>query len=167
MKTIRKTKSYRASPEEVFDCIDDLGVTGMHMTESSMPMMGGKMNLEFLSAKKTGLGTKYRWTGKILWMVLDFTVAVSKWTRGKEKSWETRGPAKMIIFSWFRMNLKVENAGEHSTAELSIIYEQPKGFLDRVLSFLLADWYCRWCINNMLDDTEKRLHETVPSLKQV
>ena len=55
MKTIERTKHYTASPEEVFDLIDDLGVTGMHMTQSSMPMMGGKMNLQFLTPHKTGL----------------------------------------------------------------------------------------------------------------
>jgi hypothetical protein len=55
--------------------LDDLGVTGMHMTKSSVPMMGGKMNLEFLSSHKTELNTKYRWTGNVLWMQLDFTVA--------------------------------------------------------------------------------------------
>ena len=100
-------------------------------------------------------------------MALDLTVAVTKWVRGKEKSWETKGPAKIIIMSWFKMDLKVNRTGEYSVAELSIAYEQPKGFFKRILSFLLADWYCRWCINNMLNDAEKRLLETAPLLKQV
>ena len=157
MKTIEKIKNYHASIDEVFDCLDDLSVTGMHMTESSMPMMGGKMNLEFLSPKKIGLNTKYRWTGKVLWMVLDFTVLVTKWIKGKEKSWETVGVARMIIYSWFRMDLKVEVDRLQTTAVLSISYERPKGFFNRVLSFLLADWYCRWCLKNMLNDTETKL----------
>ena len=78
VKTIEKFKVFHASPANVFDCLDDLGVTGMHMRESSMPMMGGKMNLQFLTPHKTGLGTKYRWTGKVMWWPLDFTVEVTK-----------------------------------------------------------------------------------------
>ena len=157
MKTIEKIKNYQASTDEVFDCLDDLSVTGMHMTESSMPMMGGKMNLEFLSPNKIGLNTKYRWTGKVLWMALDFTVSVTRWIKGKEKSWETVGIAKMIIYSCFRMDLKVEGNHQQSTAVLSISYEKSKGFFNRLLSFLLADWYCRWCLKNMLKDTENKL----------
>jgi hypothetical protein len=149
MKTIEKIKTYKASSEEVFDCLDDLSVTGMHMTESSMPMMGGKMNLEFLSSNKSGLNTKYRWTGKALWMVLDVTVLVTRWVRGKEKSWETQGIARMIIYSWFRMDLRVEGNLQQSTAHLSISYEKPKAFFNRILSFLVADWYCRWCLKNV------------------
>jgi hypothetical protein len=160
MKTIIKIKTYQASAEAVFNCIDDLSVTGMHMTESSMPMMGGKMGLEYLSPSKTGLNTKYRWTGKMLGMALDFTVLVTKWVKGKEKSWETEGIPKMIIYSWFRMDLAVEGDHQKSTAHLSISYERPKGFLNRILSFILADWYCRWCLKNMLNDTEKKLKVT-------
>ena len=157
MKTIQKTISYKASPEKVFDCIDDLGVTGMHMAESSMPMMGGKMELEFLTPHKTGLHTRYRWTGKALWWKLDFTVEVTKWIRGKEKTWETIGATKIILYSWFQMNLNIEPALDETIAYLSISYKQPVGVLNKILCFLLGDWYCRWCLNNMLSDTEKRL----------
>lgn len=159
MKTIERSKMYQASREQVFDCIDDLGVTGMHMTKSSMPMMGGKMQLEFLSPHKTGLHTKYRWRGKVLWWKMDFTVDVTKWIRGREKVWETVGMAKLILYSWFRMNLNVEpmpNESE-SIAYLSISYEKPNGFFNKILCLLLGDWYCKWCLKNMLSDAEKKL----------
>ena len=35
MKTIEKTETYQAASEIVFQYLDDLGVTGMHMTQSS------------------------------------------------------------------------------------------------------------------------------------
>lgn len=157
MKTIQKIKSYKAVPEQVFSCIDDLGVTGMHMTQSSMPMMGGKMDVQFLTPHKTGLHTKYRWTGKVLWWELDFTVEVTKWINSKEKTWETIGLAKMIIYSWFRMNLKVEQGLNESIAYLSISYNKPKGIFNRILCVLLGPWYAKWCLDNMLNDTEKKL----------
>lgn len=157
MKTIEQIKRFDASPEEVFDCLDDLGVTGMHMTESSMPMMGGKMTLEFLTNHKTGLNTKYKWTGRVLFSTLDFTVLVTKWIKGKEKTWETIGNPRMIIYSWFRMHLSVDRTNNGSTAYLSISYEKPKGLFNKIICFFLGDWYSKWCLRNMMDDTEKRL----------
>ena len=159
MKTIQRIKTYPATWEKVFDCLDDLSITGVHMSESSMPMMGGKLNIEFLSPNKTGLNTKYRWTGKVLWMFMDFTVVVNKWIKGKEKSWETEGVAKMIIMSWFKMDLIVDGKDQQTTAHLSISYKRPTGFFQSILSFLLADWYCRWCLEKMLNDTEARLQD--------
>lgn len=161
MKTLEQTMLYQASSKDVFECMDDLGVAGMHMTESSMPMMGGKMNLEFLTVQKKGINTKYRWTGKVLWMPLDFTVLVTKWTEDKEKTWETIDNPKMIIFSWFRMHLKVERMENGSIAFLSISYEKPKGLFNKILCYLLGDWYSKWCLINMLNDTKKRLSMSV------
>jgi len=159
MKTIARTEIYNATPEIVFDHLDDLGVTGMHMTQSSMMMMGSKLDLKFLTEKKKGLGTKYRWTGKMMGIKMDFTVEVTKWIPGVEKIWETIGTPQLIIYSWYRMALKLTAREEGTEATMSIAYEKPKGFFNRILCFLFADWYCRWCLKSMLGDC-KRLLET-------
>ncbi|MBI1780768.1 MAG: SRPBCC family protein [Sphingobacteriales bacterium] len=155
MKTIERTEIFNAMPEQVFKCIDDLGVSGMHMTKSSMMMMGSKLNLEYLTEKHAGPGTKYRWMGKMMGMPMDFTVEVTKWIAGKEKIWETIDNPKMIIYSWHQMHLITTPMYNNGTeAELSISYEKPKGFFYKILSFLFADWYCNWCLNRMLDDVK-------------
>lgn len=159
MKTIKKTKLYRASPKAVFDRIDDLGITGMHMTKSSMMMMGTKLNLQYLTENRRGPGTKYRWTGNMMGMVMDFTVEVTQWIAGKEKTWETIGPAKLIIYSWYRMHLSISKEGNQTLADLSITYEKPKGLFYKILSFFFAAWYGRWCLKNMLNDTGKSLNQ--------
>ena len=163
MKSITRIETYNVTPEQVFKCIDDLGVTGMHMTQSSMMMMGSKLNLEFLTENHTGLGSKYRWTGKIMGMAMDFTVEVTKWIPPKEKIWETIGDTKLIIYSWYRMHLLVLPVLNGCKAELSISYEKPKGFFNKILSFLFADWYCRWCLKNMLNDTKTVLEPNINS----
>ena len=91
MKTIKRIEIFNAPAEKIFDHLDDLGVTGMHMTQSSAMMMGSKLHLEFLTENHTGLGYKYRWTGKMVGMKMDFTVEVTKWIEGVEKTWETIG----------------------------------------------------------------------------
>jgi hypothetical protein len=159
MKTLSRVETYKALPQEVFKSIDDLGVTGMHMTKSSMMMMGSKLHLEFLTKNHTGLGSKYRWTGKMLGMKMDFTVEVTKWIEGEEKIWETIGDAKLIILSWYRMHLRVFPISIGTEAELSITYEKPKSFLNKILSFLFANWYCKWCLKKMLGDAKGTLHK--------
>jgi len=155
MKTISRTEIYQASPEMVFKTIDDLGVTGMHMTKSSMMMMGSKLHLEFLTERHTGLRSRYQWTGRMMGLKMDFTVEVTKWIEGREKIWETIGDPTLIIYSWYRMELHLQKAASGTKAELSIAYEKPKGFFNRIISFLLADWYCRWCLTKMLGDAKQ------------
>jgi len=157
MKTVTRTETYRESPQRVFKSIDDLGITGMHMTQSSMMMMGSKLHLEFLTESHTGLGSRYRWTGKMMGIKMDFTVIVTKWIADEEKIWETIGEAKLIIYSWYRMHLKVLPLANGTQADLSISYKKPKGFLNNILSLLFAEWYCKWCLNKMLGDAKKSL----------
>lgn len=166
MKSLKKYAVYDSAPDEVFKCIDDLGVTGMHMTTSSVMMMGSKLHLEYLTENHSGPGTRYRWSGKMLGISMDFTVEVTKWIAGKEKVWETIGKPKMIIYSWYQMHLMTASGPNNRTkACLSISYEKPLGFLNRVLSFLFANWYCRWCLRHMLDDTKKILQKAKDNSK--
>lgn len=75
MKTLFRKEGFPTSARQVFKTIDDLGVTGMHMTKSSMMMMGSKLSLEFLTPNKTGLGSRYRWTGRFFNKILCFFLA--------------------------------------------------------------------------------------------
>ena len=52
MKTIKKKIFINASPDKIFGMMDDLGVTGMHMTKSSTMMMGSKLDLEYLTERQ-------------------------------------------------------------------------------------------------------------------
>ena len=160
MKTISRIEKYDASPAQVFRCIDDLGVTGSHMTQSSGMMMGSKLNLNYLTKNKTGLGSKYRWTGKMVGFKMDFTVEVTKWIEGKEKVWETIGPTKLIIYSWYRINLIVKALADGTEAKLSITYKKPEGVFNKILCFLFANWYCRWCLRQMLGDAKRTVEHT-------
>src|SRR5687768_413257 len=157
MKTITKSMRMQASAVAVFDAIDDLGVTGMHMTKSSGMMMGSKLHLQYLTENHTGLNSMYKWTGKMMGMNMDFTVRVTRWLKGIEKIWETVGEAKMIIYSWYRMHLIISEYHDHTLAKLSISYEKPNGWLAKVISFLFADMYCRWCLKSMLEDAKRML----------
>ena len=86
MKTLKRHILTQSSPERVFEVLDDLGVTGMHMTNASAIMMGSKLHLQYLTTNHTGLNSKYRWTGKMMGIKMEFTVAVTKWVKGGGES---------------------------------------------------------------------------------
>jgi len=157
VKTLTRTTTYPSPADIVFQCLDNLGVTGTHMTQSSAMMMGSKLDLRFLTEHHTGLGTKYRWTGKMMGLKMDFTVEVTKWMPGEEKIWETIGEPELIIYSWYRMHLMLTETMGGTCARLSISYKKPKGIFHNLLSFLFADWYCKWCLKHMLEDANKLL----------
>jgi len=90
---------------------------------------------------------------------MDFTETVTKWEKDKSKTWETIGDAKIIIMSWYNMNFELQPQGNDTLAVLSISYKKPKGWFYKLLSFLFAKWYCRWCLNNMLNDTKAHVEK--------
>ena len=152
VRKIERTMIINAKPEEVFAFMDDINNTGRHMTESNAQMAGSKLKLEWLTDYKTGLNTKYKWTGKVMGMKMKFTVIVSQWDSGKSKTWETIGDAKMIVISWYRMYLELKpNDDGTTTAKLGILYTKSKN----IPGFLLGKRYSIWCVNSMLNDTNK------------
>ena len=161
MKTVAKNILIHSTPEKEFIQMDDFSKTGMHMSESSMMMMGSKLYLEQLSQNHTGVGAKYRWYGKMMGMVMDFSETVTKWQPPKIKQWETVGEAKIIIMSWYRMWFEIASAENGTIAKLSISYLPPKERFYKILSFFFAKWYCNWCLNNMLNDTKKNLEKVL------
>ena len=70
MKTRSKNIIIHSTPEKIFSQMDDFSKTGMHMSQSSMMMMGSKLSIEQVSTNVTGVGAKVRWYGKIMGMKL-------------------------------------------------------------------------------------------------
>lgn len=154
MKTLSRSKLFAYPAELVFQALDDLGVTGTHMTKSSGMMLGSKLKLEFLTAQHTGVGATYRWSGRMMGLQMDFTVQVVKWIPNREKFWETIGESKLTIYSWYQMRLMLSESELGTNATLSISYRKPEGLFNNILCFLFADWYCRWCLKKMLNDSQ-------------
>lgn len=156
VRSFERTVLINGTPGEVFAFMDNIENTGMHMTESSGAMMGSKLTIQWLSGHKTGLGTKYRWTGKVVGMKMDFTVEVTKWDQGKQKVWGTVGDAQMIVIDWFEMYLiMIPQSDGKVLAQLGIHYTKHRG----LWGFLLGKWYSKWCVKSMLKDTRKHFEK--------
>jgi hypothetical protein len=157
-----RTMLIRVQRERVFSYMDDIAHTGMHMTGRSMMMMGSKLILAQLSGEATGPNARYRWHGRMMGLPMDFTVAVTKWAEGRENCWETIGEARMIILSWYRMELHLADDVSGTRATLSIAYELPHTWFWRMLARMLAPWYAQWCLKSMLNDSRRALEAAMP-----
>ncbi len=152
MKKFNRKIIIEAPADEVFAFMDNIENMGMHMTKPNVAMMGSRLRVEWLSLNKTGAGAKYRWKGNIMGMKINFIVEVTRWIAGREKVWETIGPSKLIVLSWFRMYLILSPLDKTTTqTELGIDYTIPKG---NILGFFLAGTYAAWCVNSMLKDLQ-------------
>ena len=136
----------KARPQDVFAFVDDIHHTGWHMEKSSMPMMGGKMEVEILSKNRTGLGAAYRWTGRVLGMPIDFSETVVKYAKDKERVWRTIGEPKIIIIGHYEMGFKLTTIQRSTRLTIYISYELPKPLFGKFLGWLLSGWYSKWCL---------------------
>ncbi|MEO8590710.1 MAG: SRPBCC family protein [Flavobacteriales bacterium] len=161
--TYSRTILIHAPREAVFHYIDDIAHTGMHMTGRSMMMMGSKLLLERLSPEATGPNARYRWHGRMMGIPMDFSIAVTKWVADREKCWETTGTPWMIILSWYRMMFHLEDEGSGTRATLSIDYSLPNQWFWNLMARVLAPWYAKWCLKNMLEDCRAALEQPTPT----
>ena len=159
MPRMSRTIEIRAPPEEVFTYLDDIKNVGMHMASSSMAMMGGKMSSQVISKNKTGRGATYRLRGGVLWMPIDLTETVTKWTEGREKEWETVGSPKIIVMSWYRMHFVLTLAERGTHVYFEIEYELPTSLFGKILGKLLARKYAGWCLRRATEDAKLAIEQ--------
>lgn len=159
MPHLSRSAMVSAPVGEVFAYVDDIRNLARHMSESpSMPMMGSKLNLEIVSPKPTGVGATYRYTGKMLGLVLDFSETVTTYVAGREKIWRTIGNPKLLILRGYEMRVLVEPVTPATTnLTISIDYELPVAGFWRLAGWLLGDAYSRWCLAGMVDGSKRAL----------
>jgi len=159
MRTVTASSLIDAPTETVFRYVDDIRNTGWHMTKSSMPLMGSKLSLEILSRNASGEGATYRWYGRVIGFAIDFKETVTKWIANKEKRWKTVGMPRLVIISNYEMWLLVEPVTWQTKLTFGISYDLPEPLFWRFMGWLLADWYCKWCLRHMTEDAKKALEQ--------
>jgi hypothetical protein len=138
----------------VFAFMDDFSNLGGHMNKRSMAMMGSRLQLDRLSAQATGVGARYRWHGRVLGLALDLTEVVTEWVPDRRKAWQTAGEPRLIVMAGYRMAFTISPTGAGSVLTVEIEYDIPPSPVGRLMSWLLADAYSRWCLRRMCRDAK-------------
>jgi hypothetical protein len=161
-RTLSEAVEIAAPADAVFAYVDDMKNVGWHMTDrSSMAMVGSKLELQVVSTQQTGLGATYRYSGKVMGLVIDFSETVTAYVRGREKVWHTIGEPKLVIIASYEMRIAVDPlSASTSRLTISIAYELPRAWFLRVIGTLLAGPYSRWCLRQMCRDAKHVLEAT-------
>ena len=162
MSKLSRSVTIEASAERVFAYVDDIRNLARHMSESSsMPMMGSKLKLEFMTPETTDVGAVYRYSGRMMGLTIDFSETVTRYVAGREKVWHTIGEPQLLIIAGYEMRVIVEPESPRSSRlTIGIDYDLPRAGVMRLLGLALAGAYSRWCLTSMIEGTKLDLERS-------
>ena len=141
-----------ASQAEVFAYLDDQTRLAAHMEKRSMMMLGGRMTYEFDAGQGRAVGSVIRMGGHFLGLALVVVEVVTERTPPASKTWETRGPQRLLIIDSYVMGFETGAIIEGTSARVYIDYQLPSSLPWRWFGLLFAGVYARWCVSRILDD---------------
>ena len=141
-----------ASQAEVFAYLDDQTRLAAHMEKRSMVMLGGRMTYELDAGQGRAVGSVIRMGGHFLGLSLVVVEVVTERTPPAHKTWETRGPQRLLIIDSYVMGFETGAIIEGTSARVYIDYQLPSSLPGRWFGLLFAGFYARWCVSRILDD---------------
>ncbi len=141
-----------ASPQQVFDVLNDHRRLAAHMEKPSVMMAGATMHIETDARKGQALGSVIALTGRVLGLRLSVTEQVSEYAPPLRKAWETTGAPQLLVIGPYRMGFSLTPARAGSQLRVWIDYDAPAGGWSRWLGRLLGRSYARWCVQRMAAD---------------
>ena len=120
-----------------------------------MMMLGGRMSYAFDAGEGRAVGSVTRMGGHILGLSLVVVEVVTERTPPAHKTWETRGPQRLLIIDSYVMGFETRDVAGRTSTRVYIDYRLPLSLPGRWLGLLLAGFYARWCVSRMLDDASR------------
>lgn len=145
----------RATPQEVFDYLDDPERIGAHMSGGSLMMAGGGMRYLLDADRGRTVGSVIRMEGRMAGLSLRVEEAITERLPPARKVWETVGPQRMIVIEDYRLGFETQKAAEGTELRVFIDYTVPSGLAGRILGPILAPLYARWCVSRITDGTRE------------
>lgn len=164
MPALSRSATIEAPAERVFIYVDDIRNLARHMSErGSMPMIGSKLALEIVTPEPTGVGAIYRYSGRMLGLIIAFSETVTRYVPGREKVWRTIGQPHLLIIDSYEMRVFVEPiADKRSKLSIAIDYTLPRSVFWRTIGGLLAGSHARWCLESMIQGTVQETEGNAP-----
>ncbi len=121
------------------------------MSNASWMMMGSKMDISTDNKHGKEIGSHIYLKGSILGIRLSIDEVVTEHKPPLTKSWKTVKVKNLFVVGHYSMKLEIFPQEQHSLFRVSIDYTLPDK--NRWLGLLLGDWYARWCVQQMINDT--------------
>jgi hypothetical protein len=143
-----------ASPQALFDYLDDPRRLGSHMEKGSWRTAGASMAFELDGAQGRSVGSRIRLRGKVLGMSLELEEVVSEHAAPRRKAWRTVGTPRLLVIGPYAMGFDIAPVGHGSRLAVFIDYTPASSVVMRALPFL-GRFYARWCVRRMTDDARR------------
>ena len=140
-----------APAEDVFAYIDDHAHFSSHMSESSLMMGGGRMDISLDNGRGREVGSHIRLSGKVFGFTLFLDEVVTRREPPRIKVWETVGDLRLLVIGHYRMSIEVEPQEGNSSLLVSIDYDLP--FTNAWPGRLFGGIYAKWCVGQMVKGT--------------
>ncbi len=151
-----------AAPQALFAHLDDQTRLAGHMTRPSAMMGGGRMTYAFDSRRGMAVGSHIRMGGSAFGVTMSVEEEVTERDPPRRKAWRTIGTPQLLIVASYAMGFRIEPAGNASRLTVWIDYRLPQGWIGRLLGWLFAGFYARWCVDRMVSDAENAFSSAAP-----
>ncbi|MCW3837290.1 hypothetical protein ACFQ1E_14065 [Sphingomonas canadensis] len=142
----------KTTPEALFAHFDDQTRLAGHMTRPSAMMGGGRMTYDFDSRRGMAVGSRIRMGGSAFGITMSVEEEVTERDPPRRKAWQTIGTPRLLIVEGYAMGFRIEADGGASRLTVWIDYGLPQGWIGRLLGWLFAGFYARWCVGRMVSD---------------
>lgn len=157
MQEIRHRFDYSAgiaaTPQEVFNYLDDPRRIGAHMSEGSLMMLGGTMQYRLDEGRGKEVGSVIRLSGRMMGLAVHVEEVITERVPPARKIWETVGAQRMIIIQDYRLGFEIASTASGTELRGFIDYTLPRGVVGRLLGSLAGPFYARWCVQRMVEGT--------------
>ena len=145
------TAQVAATPEAVFDRLDDQTRLAEHMGRPSLMMGGGRMTYDFDARKGRAVGSHIRMGGRAFGLELFLDEVVTERAPPRRKAWRTVGQPRLVVVGVYEMGFDLSPVPGGAALKVWIDYDLPPTGLGRLLP-ALGDGYARWCVEQMAAD---------------
>ena len=108
------------------------------------------------------VGSHIRLTGRVFGLRLVLDEVVTRRDPPTRKVWQTVDTPRLLVIGAYTMGVEITPESRCSRLRVFIEYDLPHG-LTRVLGWLFADFYARWCVNQMIAGTSDRFRKHGPA----
>lgn len=144
-----ETSLIQATPEDVFNYVDDQKRFSSHMSKSSWMMGGGSMSTEFDEGQGKTIGSHIQMKGRVFGINLYLDEVVTLREPPHRKEWETVGVPKLLVIGNYKMGFEISPKDSVSQLRVFIDYELPTTTNSRWLGQLFGKMYAKWCVQQI------------------
>lgn len=147
--------SVQEKPETIFAYADDHRNFSAHMNQSSMMMVGSKMETKTDEGEGKKVGSHITMSGTMMGVNLYLDEVITVHEPPRQKEWQTVGNINLLVIGHYALGFKIDPQSQGSKFTVYIDYDLPKSWKTRALGILFGGMYAKWCVTQMTNGVKK------------